>query len=178
MSQISQRYAEAFYEAAEALGKQDACLADLLTCSEVLSAGSSFLDYLLNPKATLSEKQQRIREVFHGEVEDLTQNLLLLMLQKGRITLVPEVLNDYQAIHDSRKNVIRMKITTAYEAEPELIDRIAEKFRKQYDAESVQVDVDVDPDLIGGAIIVIGDTMYDESVRGKLQALETEINAE
>ena len=100
------------------------------------------------------------------------------MLQKGRITLVPEVLNDYQAIHDSRKNVIRMKITTAYEAEPELIDRIAEKFRKQYDAESVQVDVDVDPDLIGGAIIVIGDTMYDESVRGKLQALETEINAE
>lgn len=178
MSLISQRYAEAFYEAAEAAGKQEKCLSDLTACNDALSGEPAFLAYLLNPKATMLEKQQRIREVFRGEVDELSINLLLLMLEKGRITLLPEVLNDYQAIYDSLQNVIHMTITTAYEADPALIEDIKERFRKKYDAERVTADVDVDPDLIGGAIIVIGDTMYDESVRGKLQALETEINAE
>ncbi len=177
MSLISQRYAEAFYEAAEAAGKQEKCLSELTACNDALSGEKAFSSYLLNPRSTVLEKQQRIREVFRGEVDGLTLNLLLLLLEKGRIKLLPEVLDDYQAIYDSRQNVIHMTITTAFEAEPALIDDIAERFRKKYDAERVSVDVNVDPDLIGGAIIVIGDTMYDESVRGRLQALETEINA-
>lgn len=178
MSQISERYAEAFYEAAAAKGLQDACLTDLIGLAEVFSAGGDVLGFFVNPSTTLREKQNMMCEVFRGQTEDLTLNLLRLLLEKGRITEVPAVCDDYQVIYDSRKNVLRMTITTAFEAEPDLIDKIVEKFRTQYGADEVKVETTIDPDIIGGAIIVIGDTMYDESVRGKLQALQAEINAD
>lgn len=177
MSLISQRYAGALYQAAEAQGISDACNDDLKMCREVFEDSDAFIGYLVNPKTTQKEKQLALKDIFQDHVEGLTLNTLLLLLEKGRITLVPEIAEDYQTFADQKNNVISMTITTAMEAEPELIEKISEKFRVKYGADRVNVEQVVDPDIIGGAVIVVGDTMYDESVRGKLQALAAEINA-
>ncbi|MBQ8062549.1 MAG: F0F1 ATP synthase subunit delta [Clostridia bacterium] len=178
MSLVSERYADAFFQAAEAHGQVDACLKDILDLKELFLSEPKLVSVLVTPKTTQAEKKTLIEDVFRGNVEDYTFNLLRVLLDKGRITEVPAIADDYQKFYHERHNVISMTITTAFEAEPELIEKISEKFRKQYDADAVKVETKVDPDLIGGAIIVIGDTMYDESVRGKLAALQAEINAE
>ena len=177
MSLISQRYAGALYQAAEAQGITDSCNEDLKVCRDVFESQDAFIGYLVNPKTTQKEKQIALRDIFQDNLEGLTMNTLLLLLEKGRITLVPEIAADYQNFVDQKNNVISMTITTAMEAEPDLIAKISEKFRVKYGADRVNVEQVVDPDIIGGAIIVVGDTMYDESVRGKLQALAAEINA-
>lgn len=177
MSIISERYAGAFLEAAGAQGKQEDCLSDLNGLKELFETNEAFVSFLKNPKVKKFEKQDFLKKVFQGKVEDLTLNCLLLMLDKGRIAFVPEVAEDYKRLLDEQKNVISMTITTAFPAEQELVDQLKAKFQKQYNAEDVKVELNVDPDIIGGAIIVVGDTMYDESVRGKLNALQAAINA-
>lgn len=178
MSLVSERYADAFFEVAEAHGKVEECLSDITELKEVFESEPKLVSFLVTPNHTEAKKKQLVEEVFHDNVEPYTFNLLRLLLDKGRITEIPDIADDYRKFYNERKNVIRMTITTAFEAEPELISDISEKFRKQYGAEQVQVETKVDPDLIGGAIIVIGDTMYDESVRGKLAALKAEIIAD
>ena len=177
MSLISERYASALFKAAEAQGKEDLCNQDLKNCREVFETEEELIAFFVSPKHTQLEKQKALREIFGDQVDTLTLNTLLLLLEKSRITLVPEISADYQDLYDSRNNVIRMQITTAMEAEPDLIEKISEKFRKQYGAEKVSVDLKVDPDIIGGAVIVVEGTMYDESVAGKLKALAAGINA-
>ncbi len=178
MSQVSQRYASALFQAADAQGKVDLCNQDLKTCCDVFENEDGFIRFLVSPEKTQREKLAALKEIFSDQLDGLTMNTLLLLLEKSRITLVPEISEDYQGICDSRNNVISMQITTAMEAEPELIEKISEKFRKQYGADSVKVECNVDPEIIGGAIIVVDGTMYDESVAGKLKALAAGINAE
>ncbi len=178
MSLVSQRYAGALYEAADAQGKVDLCNQDLKNCRDVFDSEDGFIRFLVSPEKTQKEKQAALKEIFADQLDPLTMNTLLLLLEKSRITIVPEISEDYQTLYDNKNNVIRMQITTAMEAEPELIDKISEKFRKQYGADSVKVECNIDPAIIGGAIIVVDGTMYDESVAGKLNALAAQINAE
>lgn len=178
MSLVSQRYAGALFEAAEAQGKVDLCNQDLKNCRDVFDSENKLISFLVNPKTTQKDKQKVLKEIFSDQLEPLTMNTLLLLLEKSRITLVPDISDDYQALYDSKNNVISLQITTAMEAEPELIEKISEKFRKQYGADSVKVSCNVDESIIGGAIIVVDGTMYDESVAGKLKALAAGINAE
>lgn len=177
MSLISERYAGAFYDAANEAGKQELCRDELVTLDQIFRSEPDLTGFLSNPQKTLTKKSEAIQGIFSGTLDPLTLNFLLLLLGKGRLDQLSSIVRDYQSRMDRDENVIHIHITTAMEADPEQVQKICDKFQALYHASRVKVDTSVDPELIGGAVITVGDTMYDESLKGRLDALRTEISS-
>lgn len=175
MSLISERYAEAFFDLAREQNQIEEELDNLTFLTDTWNSNPDLQGYLKNPRKGPEEKAQALRNIFNDQVDGNSLHLLLLLLRKDRLSLLPEICEDYKALKDRYKNVLNLTVTTAKKAEPDIIKKISDKFQAMYHADSVQVSEVVDPSIIGGVIVQVGDTRYDDSVTGKLKALQDEL---
>jgi F-type H+-transporting ATPase subunit delta len=97
---------------------------------------------------------------------------MFLLLDKGRIESLPGISREFSRLADKQRNILNITIMTAVPLDQAGIDRISEKFRHLYQASSVKVTLDVQPSLIGGVKVAVGDKLYDGTVKGKLAGLQ------
>ena len=104
------------------------------------------------------------------DIGERQMNLLRLLRRKGRLALGPSIASYVRELLDERSGVVRAQVRTAVEIDDErrqwFRDRIAERTGR-----TVVLEAEVDPELIGGAVIRIGDRLIDGSARARLRAL-------
>lgn len=175
MSLISQRYAAAFYKAGEERNETDTLRQDLTFCRDVMEQNRDLTGYLGNPQFTFAAKQNALRKIFSDRVDPLSLNLLLLLQKNRRLGLLPNISEDFEQLCNQHENTLCLSVTTASPADEETLRAISDKFRTLYGADHVCLTTDVDPTLIGGAVVAVGDKLYDGSLKGKLNGLKTEL---
>lgn len=175
MSLISERYAAALFAIGEDKKKIDVLSEDLSFLSEIWNSQPDLKGYLRNPRKSPKEKEMALTNIFASQVDAYAFQLLLLLLRKDRLDLLPEICSDFQRMREDSQDILHITITTAKEAEPDTIRKISDRFQKKYSAGGVRVTTKVDPSLIGGVQVQVGDTLYDDSVKGKLKALQEEL---
>lgn len=99
---------------------------------------------------------------------------LLLLAERGRLELVPEIATVYQERLLAYQNIVPAQVTAAAPLSPEQTAALAERLSKATGA-NVQVDVRVDPALIGGLVARVGSTVYDGSIRTQLQKMKQQL---
>lgn len=130
-----------------------------------------FRNFLTDPRVKLDKKQGLIRNIFHERLSTKMLNFLLLLITKQRIGELPGIYEQFVQLADQKANVLDLKIVTAAPLEEAQLGSIKEKFRKKYNASSVKVTEVVDPLIIGGIKVIIGDKVYDGSIRGRIESL-------
>jgi F-type H+-transporting ATPase subunit delta len=95
------------------------------------------------------------------------KSLLDLMLDKNRLTIIPEVRSFYQKLLDEMANISRAKVTSATALSEEAVESIKASLEKTT-GRSIFVETEVDPELIGGVVARVGDLVLDGSVRSQL----------
>ncbi len=175
MSLISERYAKAFYELAHEKQKTDAYLEDLVFIRDVWESNPDLQGYINNPRKGPSDKEKALGGIFLDQIETDSYHLILLLLRKGRIALIPLITDDYKNLKDANDGVLEIHVTTAEAADDLVLKKISDKFVAMYGAKSANIIAHVDPSIIGGVIVQIDDTCYDNSVTGKLKALQEEL---
>lgn len=95
------------------------------------------------------------------------ENLMRLLANNGRIALLPEIAAQYEALREEAEGVLEAEIETAMEMTPAQVDELVASLRARFGKE-VSARVTVNPELIGGAVISIGDRVIDGSVRGRI----------
>lgn len=171
-SAIARRYASAFIELAAELNQVDALGADLRKAFNACKANNAqLLDALANPVFTLDERKQVLGAVLPRlGLMPFTANLLRLLLDNGRFSLLAEVVAAYDAFADVRANRVRVHVKTAEPLTPHLEAELRVAFEKST-GKKVLLDAAVDASLIGGMTATIGDSVYDASVRARLERL-------
>jgi len=172
MSLIAKRYAEAFLDLSEDAGTIDAYRNELTAVSDIYESGNGLRDFLLSPKTKTSDKKQLLNDLFEGRAGKNTLCLLQLLLDKTRIKYLPEISREYAKMADERKNFLSITIKTAFALDKSQIDGICTKFRELFHAASVKAAVEIDPSLIGGVQVYVGDKLYDGTLKGKLSRLQ------
>jgi F-type H+-transporting ATPase subunit delta len=109
--------------------------------------------------------------ILKGRVQQEILNFVLLLIDKERIGSLPGILRESVRLANERRKIMELTIYTAFPITQEQIDTICGKFKNMYNAADVKVTVTVDSSLIGGVKVVIGDKVYDGSVRKKLAGL-------
>lgn len=175
MSLISERYAEAFFTISKEKGQLDRALEELKFLRDVWLSEDNFRGFLKNPRKSPGEKETVIRNIFAEALSEETLHLVLLLLRKGRLDLLPDVYRDALVWNDRSQNTISITVTTARQAEPDVIRQISERFCNKYHAAAAHVSEVVDPAILGGVIIQVGDDRYDSSVAGQLKALQAQL---
>lgn len=122
------------------------------------------------PSLAPAVKAHRLVELVREEVDDRCRRFVNVLADNQRLELLPEIAAQFEALKGEAEKTLDVEITAAVELTPGQVDAYATALRERFDQE-VNVKVEVDPGLVGGAVVRAGDTVIDGSVRGRLTRL-------
>ena len=171
----ARRYAEAVFELGQRDGTLDRWLDDLRVAADVV-AQPDVARVVDNPTIPLAARRDVLARLLGSRISPQAHNLTLLLAQQGRLSSVPAVAAEYKRLVDRERGVVVATVTSAVELEPAELEAIGARVREMTGARA-EVATAIDPDLIGGVTVRIGDRLIDASVRGRLERLRDRIVA-
>ncbi|MEM8500928.1 MAG: F0F1 ATP synthase subunit delta [Pseudomonadota bacterium] len=123
-----------------------------------------------SPSLTAEQQASAVISVCGDALDAKMQNLVKLLAENGRLSLLPEVASQFEQFKANRERTVDVEITSAFEVDSASEQRLSDALQKKLDR-SVNVVSTVDKELLGGVLIRAGDLVIDDSVRGKLGKL-------
>ncbi len=174
-STIARPYAEAVFKLADAQGKLadwSGALADL----SAVAADKRVRAAIADPNLPDAKAAGLVISILAGKLSGDAENFVRVLAENGRLGVVTEIRTHFEALKNEREGMVEANVYTAFEMDPaQLADLVARLERKT--GRKVRARVSVDPSLIGGVKIVIGDKVIDGSARAQLGALENALKA-
>jgi len=174
MSRAAIRYAKAIIENAVSNGRADAVNQDMNLILSTVSSNEELQHFLISPVVKPQEKYTAIAEIF-ASVQPDTKGLFLLLKENKRFEILAEIAKQYNAQHDVLNGIEVAKVTTAFPITPDLEAKVLAKI-KEFSSSKITIENIVDPSIIGGFILRIGDQQYNASVANRLQELKREFS--
>jgi len=175
---VARPYAEALFRVAQA-GKESFKLAawsELV--SELAQIGShpELQAYARNPKVAERDVIATIVSLVKSPLNTEAQNFLTMLVENGRLSLLPEIGTQFQQLKNSLEGAADAVITSAFDLSPAQVVELIATLEKKFSRKLNPV-VSVDPALIGGVRVVVGDEVLDTSVQAKLQHMRAALVA-
>jgi F-type H+-transporting ATPase subunit delta len=168
--QIARRYAQAYFDLARQ-GKDIAGWREGLQGATATLLQPEVSATLRDPRLSQAERVALVGELLR-ETPQPARNLVRLLVERGRIAVLPLILERFDALADRESGVVRAEVVTAVPVSPALEATISRTLSERLGGE-VQTQVRQDPSILGGLVIRIGDRVIDGSVRTRLTQLQT-----
>ncbi len=173
---IAKRYAKALIKIAEEMKKLDRITSDVQFVDSVIRSSRDLQLLLKSPIIKKEKKKEILKEIFSdSRVDPVTLKFIILLVEKGREELLQDVVKTYQQLYDEKMGIVSAEVTVAYELNVSERKKIEKKILELTGAKGVKAIYRVDPSIIGGVVIRIGDTVYDASIRRKIQLLREQL---
>ncbi len=164
------RYAKAILSLAKDKGLTDIVNNDLLLINKTISENQDLEMMLKNPIIKSSTKKTAIAQIFDKKINAITKDLINLLIENKRLSLLQVVATEYFTIYDDLKGIEVAQVTSAVPLTKDLEKKILMKV-KQMSGKKVTLKNIIDPSIIGGFILRVGDKQFDSSVSNKLNSL-------
>ncbi|ALM94190.1 ATP synthase F1 subunit delta [Fusobacterium polymorphum] len=165
-SQVGRRYSKAIFEIAEEKNQVKEIYEMLNSAMVLYRTDKEFKNFILNPLIDNEQKKSVLNEIF-GKDNSENLNILLYILDKGRINCIKYIVAEYLKIYYRKNKILDVKATFTKELTDEqkkkLIDKLSQKTGKE-----INLEIKIDKDILGGGIIKIGDKIIDGSIRREL----------
>ncbi len=171
---VARRYAEAFFTIAREANKIDDFQQELEKVVAAIEEMENLKEYLAHLLIPAAAKKEVIEKIFAGQVSDLTMNFLKMVVDKRRESYISVIVEEYKDMADEHRNVAKAELVAAREVPEEEVKMLTEKLSAST-GKSVQLQVKVDPALLGGVKIRIGDQIIDGTVAKRLEMLRGQL---
>jgi F-type H+-transporting ATPase subunit delta len=173
--QVAQVYAEALLNAAEKAGKAAEVLAELEALLQTSERPRTDLrNFLAGGVVGRVTRAAVIRKAFDGRAEPMLVDFLLVLNDHDRLTLLPAILFEALQLRDRRARRLPVTVRVAVPLSDEQTERIRRTVSERLNVEAA-VNVQVEPELLGGIILRVGDWVFDGTVRTKLEQIRDQI---
>jgi F-type H+-transporting ATPase subunit delta len=171
---VARPYAEAAFRHARDAGNLSAWSSALSRVAEVVAqdAARAVLDH----PALSSEQRAKLVGDVAGSLDEAQSNFVLLLAQNERLALAGEVAHHFDRLRNEHEGLIEAHIATAFPIDDAQVQAIVQTLTERF-GRRVKASVVVEPELIGGVSIRMGDEVIDASVRGKLSQLSSALKA-
>jgi|SRR6218665_1669977 len=174
MSRAAIRYAKAILDTAISSGTAAKVNDDMSLIITTVDSNAELKEFLSSPIIDSNSKMNVLVEVF-ASVQNETKSLFRLLQENKRFEILSSIATQFNALFDEMNGIEVAKVTTAFPITPDLeakvLDKIATISNKKVTVENI-----VDPSIIGGFILRIGDKQYNASVANRLQELRREFS--
>ncbi|WP_063568356.1 F0F1 ATP synthase subunit delta [Paenibacillus sp. O199] len=172
---VAKRYAKALFEVA--LGQQKVLEVEqeLRTVVIAITGDAEIGKFIESPNISEEAKQHVLRTSLDGKVSEPVLKTVLLLIERGRVELLEALLNDYVKIEGESLGIADARVYSTYALNDEEQEAVAREFGGRVN-KKIRIENIVDPTLLGGLKVAIGDTIYDGSLAGKLERLEQSFN--
>jgi F-type H+-transporting ATPase subunit delta len=179
---VAAQYAEAALELAEkadganSFATSERVLADLIGINEVIEKNPDLATVLNHPAVEAPKKLELMLKVFEGKLSDITERLLRLVSDRGRLDILKSLEEKFAQFLRERKNIVGAKLTSSKELTASEIADIKARLTEHL-GKKLELEVIIDKSLLGGVILRLGDQVIDGSLKGKLAVVEKELLA-
>lgn len=166
---IARPYAVAVFR----LAKEKKALAqwsDMLGLAGAIAADAQIRTLIEDPNLTSSDIEKTFLKVCGDKLDASGVNLVKLLVEYDRLSLLPEIASMYEELKAQDEGTLDAEFTSAVKLDDAQVKTLVAQLQSKF-GKKIEASVKVDPEIIGGIKIVVGDTVIDASVRGRLQEL-------
>jgi len=166
---IARNYADTLLELADRHGGEGAleefgAAADLL--AELLERDPRVRRFLETPRIPGAARKEALRRALEGRVPEMFLRFVMVVVDKRRQSLLGEIATAYRALVDARRGRVRAEVTVSHEADAALQEEVRRALEQRLGRDVIPT-FRVDPELLGGLVVRVGDDILDGSVKSR-----------
>ncbi len=174
-SKAAYRYAVAFFDIAKDKGLTDEVANDFIGINQAIEKSEEFKNFLSAFLISSDRKVEALKSLFSGKINSLTLEFLLFLEKKGRLNITMATAKEFTKLHDKLHDVQRVELITAFEMDKLQVSSIEKRLEEKLNKKKIVAEVKVEPSLIGGFKVKVGDQVHDLSVATQLNKLKKSI---
>ena len=173
MEEIAQVYARALFDVALEQDKLDVVREQLGQFTDALEQSRQLATFFFSPYFSTQEKEHAMKRAIEG-ADPSFQNFLRLLIENHRMPVVFRIRREYDRLWEDENKLLPVEVTSAIELDPRttkaITDRIGERTGRQ-----VELTARVEPDILGGIVVRVGNSILDASIRNRLELLRKQV---
>jgi ATP synthase F1 delta subunit len=173
MEELAQVYARSLFQAALEQGRIDELREQVGQFADALDQQRELAVFFFSPYFSSEEKQQALSTLLIG-ADPLLVNFLSLLIENHRMPVIFRIRREYERLWDEENRTLPVEITSAVELDGETTESLGRTISERA-GRKVTLAAHVDPDIIGGIIIRVGNSILDASIRNRLEQLRTHV---
>ena len=170
---IARPYAEALFKAA---GANAASVAVWLDELAAVAGNVQLLQFADNPTSSQAQVFEVISGVVKTALPEMAQNFLRTVIDNGSIAALPEIADQYRVLKNAQQGSFDAVVYSAFDIDTAALAELSGVLEKRF-ARKLNLKVELQPDLIGGIRVVVGDEVLDTSVKARLQQMKAALTA-
>lgn len=178
LATIARPYAEALFRSA---GADLSTTASWLQELQAIAQDGQIQAYAADPRVTQAQLLDLIASVFETLAQRAlpaaAQGFLQAVLENGRLKALPEIAAQFRALKSEHDGVLEAKVYSAFALQGQAIADLQQVLERKFNRKLLIQDVSIEPELIGGVRAVVGDEVYDTSVKAQLENMKKALTA-
>lgn len=172
---IAKRYAGALFDIARENDNVEQVKNELVIVKDVFHQTPDLMNVFEHPKFTTAQKKEIIQSSFGASLSPTVMNTLLTLVERKRIAIVFDLVNQFEKLTYEQQQTAVAKVYSVKPLTEEEQKKVSAVFAKRVGKTTLQIENLIDPTLIGGIKVRIGNRIFDGSISGKLKRMEREL---
>src|ERR1700761_4991657 len=173
MDELAQVYARALLDVGREQGKLDELREQLAQLADALESDRQLAIFFFSPYFSTAEKEQGLERMLDGADESFV-NFLRLLIEKHRMPVLFRIRVEYERLWDGENKVLPVEITSAIALDPATTENLGTTIGERT-GRKVTLAARVDPEIIGGIVVRVGNSILDASIRNRLEQLRRHV---
>jgi ATP synthase F1 delta subunit len=173
MEEIAEVYARALFEAAKENDVLDRVRDELDEVAEALEENDELKSFFFSPSFSAEEKKDAVDKVVSG-ADERTVNFLKLLAERHRMPVLFRIRRDFDELWAEERKLLSVSVTSAVELDDKLLKDIGKRIEEQT-GRDVELSSQVDPYVLGGLVVRVGNMVLDASIRNRLEQLRKQV---
>jgi ATP synthase F1 delta subunit len=173
MEEIAQVYARSLFEVADEHDKLDDVRDQLGELADAIGDSKELQTFFFSPYFSTDEKKDGLDKAVSGMDETL-RNFVGLLLENHRMPVIFRVRREYDSLWEDAHKLLAVQITSAVELDPSVAQRVGDEIGRQT-GRTVELTSTVDPEVLGGIVVRVGNSIIDASIRTRLENLRKQV---
>jgi F-type H+-transporting ATPase subunit delta len=173
MEEIASVYARSLFEAAQDAERLDEVKEQLGQVADALDGDRDLQVFFFSPYLTSDEKKDGLRKAITG-ADPLVENFLELLIENHRVPALFRIRREYDRLWKQRNKLLPVHVTSAVELDEQTVRNIGDRIAEQT-GRSVELSSRVEPDILGGIVVQVGNQVLDASIRNRLETLRKQV---
>jgi ATP synthase F1 delta subunit len=173
VEEIAAVYARSLFEAAQENGRLDEVREQLGQVADALEGDRDLQIFFFSPYLSSDEKKEGLRRAVTG-ADPLMENFLELLIENHRMPALLRIRREYERLWEKENQLLPVQITSAVALDEQVVRQIGDRIGEQT-GRKVELSSQVDPDVLGGLVVRVGNTVLDASIRHRLEQLRKQV---
>jgi ATP synthase F1 delta subunit len=173
VEEIARVYARSLFEVAKEQDQLDEIRDELASFAEAMNDNRDLAVFFFSPYFSLKQKKEGLEKAVTGATPTFT-NFLQALIERHRMPAIFRIRTEFESLWAQERRLLPVRLTSAIELDQSVLDDLGKRIGDQVDRE-IEVSSDVDPEILGGIVLRVGNVILDASIKNRLEQLRKQV---